>query len=204
VTASARVRERARRGEGDRLREEILEATERLLARTGDEDAVSIRAICDEVGVTAPSIYLHFADKEALLLEVCRRDFAAFDDALDAASAGVVDPLEALRRRGRAYVAFGLAHPEQYRVLFMSTRRTHRLDGAVVGSAAFNHLVAAVERCIDAGAFRPVDPVHAAVTIWSALHGITSLLIAMPEFPWPETMVDEACDAQLRAHANET
>ena len=194
-------RARARRGQGELLREEILDATERLLAQTGDEDQVSIRAVCKAVGVSAPSIYLHFDDKEALLLAVCRRDFAAFDDALEAACEGVDDPVEALRRRGAAYVAFGTEHPEQYRVLFMSNKRSHRIDGAVVGSAAFNHLVAAVERCVDAGVFRPVDPVSAAVSIWSALHGVTSLLIAMPDFPWPEHMVADACEGQIRAHA---
>jgi AcrR family transcriptional regulator len=199
MTPAARAR--ARRGEGVLLREEILDATERLLAETGDEDQVSIRAVCKAVGVTPPSIYLHFDDKDALLLEVCRRDFAAFDAALEEASAGVDDPLEALRRRGAAYVAFGIDHPEQYRVLFMSNKRTHSIDGEVVGSAAFNHLVAAVQQCIDVGAFRPVDPVSAAVSIWSALHGVTSLLIAMPDFPWPEQMVTDACDAQIRAHA---
>jgi AcrR family transcriptional regulator len=200
---AARARARAPRGQGDRLREEILAATERLLARTGDEDAVSIRAICDQVGVTAPSIYLHFADKEALLLEVCRRDFAAFDDAVEAAGAAIADPVDALRRRGRAYVAFGLDHPEQYRVLFMSHRRSRHVDGEAVGRSAFEHLVAAVARCVAAGAFRPVDPRDAAVTIWSALHGVTSLLIARPELPWPDSMIDDACDAQLRAYANE-
>jgi len=200
VTPAARAR--ARRGEGELLREEILDATERLLAETGDEDQVSIRAVCKAVGVSPPSIYLHFDDKDALLLEVCRRDFAALDDALTAATAGIADPVEALRHRGRAYVQFGLEHPEQYRVLFMSNKRTHRIDGEVVGSAAFNHLVDAVQRCIDVGAFRPVDPVSAAVSIWSALHGVTSLLIAMPDFPWPERMISDTCDAQIRAHAD--
>jgi AcrR family transcriptional regulator len=200
MTPAARAR--ARRGQGQLLREEILDATERLLAETGDEDQVSIRAVCKAVGVTPPSIYLHFDDKEALLLEVCRRDFAAFDAALESASTGIDDPLEALRRRGAAYVAFGTEHPEQYRVLFMSKKHTHRIDGEVVGSAAFEHLVVGVQRCIDAGAFRPVDPVNTAVSIWSALHGVTSLLIAMPDFDWPEHMVTDACDAQIRAHAS--
>jgi AcrR family transcriptional regulator len=190
---------RAPRGQGDRLRDEILDATERLLARSGDEEAVSIRAICDEVGVTAPSIYLHFADKDALLLEVCQRNFAAFDEALEAASRGVDDPVEALRRRGEAYARFGAEHPEQYRVLFMSTRPARRVGGLVVGSEAFEHLVAAVARCVASGDFAPVDPYATAVSIWTAIHGVTSLRIAMPEFPWPEHTVRDACNAQIRA-----
>ena len=64
-------RARARRGEGPRLREEILAAATRLLAETGDEEAVSIRAVAEAVGVTPPSIYLHFADKTELIFAVC-------------------------------------------------------------------------------------------------------------------------------------
>ena len=72
-------RRRARRGQGERLREEILAAAERLLIRTGDMEQVSIRAVADEVGVTPPSIYLHFADKLELIFAVCERHFASFD-----------------------------------------------------------------------------------------------------------------------------
>ena len=61
------VRTRSRRGEGDRLRDEILAAVGALLDETKDEAAVSIRAIAERVGVSPPSIYRHFEDKEALL-----------------------------------------------------------------------------------------------------------------------------------------
>ena len=60
-------RRRAPRGSGDQLREEILDATTELLLKTGEAKAVSIRAVSQLVGVTPPSIYLHFADKDALL-----------------------------------------------------------------------------------------------------------------------------------------
>ena len=112
-------RARARRGEGPRLREEILAAATRLLAETGDEEAVSIRAVAEAVGVTPPSIYLHFADKTELIFAVCEEQFRQLDAEMAAAAAGVADPLEALRRRGQAYVRFGLRNAEAYRVLFM-------------------------------------------------------------------------------------
>src|SRR5687768_1046397 len=119
-TAAPERRARARKGEGERLREEILLATERLLIRTGDQEAVSVRAIAEAVGVTPPSIYLHFADKAELIWSVCARHFAALDDAIESAAATSDEPLEQLRLRGGAYVRFGLDHPEQYRILFMS------------------------------------------------------------------------------------
>jgi len=82
-SSPAAVRTRARRGEGDLLRDEILTAAERLLVETGNEDSVSIRAIAEAVGVTPPSIYLHFPDKETLLFAVCERQFAIFREALE-------------------------------------------------------------------------------------------------------------------------
>ena len=72
-----RARVRARKGEGELLRDEIIAATEALLVRTGDASAVSVRAIADAVGVTPPSIYLHFADKSELLYAVGEAHFAA-------------------------------------------------------------------------------------------------------------------------------
>jgi AcrR family transcriptional regulator len=100
-------------------RDEILAAGTRLLLETGDEEAVSIRAIAQAVGVTPPSIYLHFADKTELIYAICGELFRTLDHEMAAAAAGVDDPLEELRRRGRAYVRFGLENAEAYRVLFM-------------------------------------------------------------------------------------
>ncbi|MEU2358913.1 TetR/AcrR family transcriptional regulator [Streptomyces misionensis] len=50
---------RARRGDGARLRQELLAAAGHLLDARG-ENAVTVRAVVGEVGCTAPSLYLHF------------------------------------------------------------------------------------------------------------------------------------------------
>jgi AcrR family transcriptional regulator len=107
-------RERARRGEGDRLREEILEAAEYLLARYGHDDAVSIRAVANRVGCTPPAIYIHFADKTELLFEVCARRFGAMQSEIDAAVAAHTDPFDRLVSGSKAYIRFGLENPERY------------------------------------------------------------------------------------------
>lgn len=196
-------RPRARRGEGELLRAEILAAAERLLIQTGDEGAVSIRAIADAAGVTPPSIYLHFADKTELFNAVCEARFADFDRYLEEAAAGVADPLEALWARGRAYVRFGLDNPEHYRILFMTRRVAHPSPGNLdnlPGLTAFSHLVEDVARGIDSGALAPGDPFLVATGLWSAVHGITSLLIARPDFPWPDLdrLLAHVLDVQSR------
>jgi AcrR family transcriptional regulator len=185
----ATKRARARRGEGELLRTEILAAAENLLIQTGDEGAVSIRAIADAAGVTPPSIYLHFADKTELLAAVCEARFQDFDRYLEEASAGIDDPLEALRARGQAYVRFGLENPEHYRILFMTRPGAERPPRGVEdlpGMTAFSHLVEDVARGMDAGVVTAGDPFLVATGLWSNVHGVTSLLIARPDFPWPD------------------
>jgi AcrR family transcriptional regulator len=208
VTAARRPR--ARRGEGDLLRAEILDAAGRLLAERGDESAVSIRMIADAVGVTPPSIYLHFPDKDALIEAVCEERFAEFDLALERAAATVADPLEELRARGRAYVRFALENPEHYRVIFMTKHdRSMTLDELVgaegeaaqrAGARAFAHVVGAVVRAREAGAIVTDDPLATAILLWSGFHGLVSLLISEPGFPWPpvESLVEALLDQQER------
>jgi AcrR family transcriptional regulator len=191
------TRQRARKGEGDLLREEILEAAERLLLETGSEDAVSIRAVAEATGVTAPSIYRHFADKTHLIFEVCSRQLQRFDEVLQSATAGIEDPIEAMQARGRAYVRFGIEHPEHYRIMFMGPAYATPDDWRdLLESGSFAHLVAGLQACVDAGAVTPGpngDLQTMALHVWANIHGLTSLLVARPTMPWPEldAFVDE-------------
>jgi AcrR family transcriptional regulator len=197
------TRLRARRGEGERLRGEILAAAEELLIETADSTAVSIRAIAERVGVTPPSIYRHFADKDHLLLAVCEEVFARLDSALESAAQKASDPIDELLRKGRAYIEFGLAFPEHYRLVLMRPDvQAHLLDTAqakdpdfdspiaghtMAQSNAFEHLLDTVDRilALQPDPSRREDRFATATAIWSAVHGITSLRIAKPQFPWP-------------------
>jgi AcrR family transcriptional regulator len=169
------MRRRARRGEGDRLRGEILEAADRLLQASGDEDAVSVRAVAREIGCTPGALYLHFPDRRHLLLAVCERHFADLDERVTAAVAGQDDPVEALRHGGAAYVRWGIENPEPYRMIFMTRR-----DDIAAGQTAFAHLVAVAQRAIDKGRIAERDPLLVATGLWSVVHGIASLAISSP------------------------
>jgi AcrR family transcriptional regulator len=185
---SSTKRTRAKRGEGDKLRAQILDAATALLMETGDQEAVSIRAVAERVGVTPPSIYMHFADKNELLFAVCEQHFNALDQVIQQATEEIADPLEALRQGGRAYIQFGLDHPEQYRILFMSKPAAAPegfQEERLKGSSAFDHLVQMVEAGVSAGVFAG-DPVMIAICLWVSVHGVTSLLLSNPNFPWPE------------------
>ncbi|MBI1377412.1 MAG: TetR family transcriptional regulator [Frankiales bacterium] len=186
TTAAARPRRRARRGQGELLRAEILVAARELLAEAQDADAVSVRAVADRVGVTTPSIYLHFADKGALLDAVCEDVFTELDSRMEQAAATTDDPFESLRLRGLAYVQFALENPEQYRLAMMrmpghgSASTVFSYDD-IVGGPTYHHLTEAVGRCIEVGVFAPgTDPGRIATTLWAAAHGAVSLCLAKP------------------------
>lgn len=198
------MRRRARKGDGDRLRDEILEATERLLLETGSEEAVSIRAVARATGVTAPSIYRHFEDKTHLLFEVCARQFARLDDTIEAAVSGIDDPLLAMLARGRAYVRFGIEHPEHYRIMFMGPAyATPDQWSDLLATGSFAHLVQGIQAIVDAGAMEPTaDTFTTALHVWANIHGLTSLLVARPTMPWPDLdqLIDDHLRLCLRAH----
>src|SRR4051812_26173352 len=162
MTQPTTRRKRASRGSGEQLHAEIVAATKDLLARSANSDAVSIRAVADAVGVTSPSIYLHFADKDALIEAVVADVFAELDAAMVAAGAAVDQPLAKLRAFGLAYVRFAVEHPEHYRVATMERcvpgAGRSELDG-ILADSAFTHFMATVTACMDAGIFAVGDPI---------------------------------------------
>ena len=187
------------------LRDDILDAAEGLLIRTGSEDEVSIRSVATAVGVTAPSIYRHFADKQHLLFEVCARHFARLGLVAAEARASSADPVEALAAMARAYVRYGVDNPEHYRIMFMgrSDLTPARYgDEQMLETGPFGELVATVQDCLDAERFRDDagDAVLIAFTLWAVVHGIASIAVAKPGVPAPplEQRVDAALEMVLR------
>lgn len=186
VSETATARRRAPRGRGAELREEVLRAAMDLLTETGDVDAVSVRAVAQRVGVSAPAIYLHFADKQALLDAVCEEVFEQLHVRLREAGEQGDDPFDALRRQGNAYVHFALENPEHYRIVMMQSHDPgpESVD-ALIATGAFGYLVETVRACVDARVLEG-DPVELALSLWAAAHGVAALLVAKPYFPWPD------------------
>ena len=197
-------RRRAQRGSGEQLREEIIEATKELLAHARSTDEVSIRSVAQAVGVTAPSIYLHFADKDDLIAAVVIDVFGELDKAMLAAGASETTPMGKLRAFGRAYVAFAVSHPEHYRFAAMDPC----IDPAsavdeTLASAAFSHFNETVVACIEAGIFPDGDPLAITFELWAAAHGAAALLIAKPYLPFGDisAFTDRVLCAAALGHA---
>jgi AcrR family transcriptional regulator len=174
-------------GEGGRLREELIAAAGRLLAVGSEPESLSLRAVAREAGVSAPSVYLQFESKDALLRAVVSAHFARFQRAIEDGLAAGVDPATRLFNGCLAYCRFAVEQPGSYRVIF-ETPLPPWSDLAVAelpGMSAFQVLVDGVAACIDAGQARPGDPFQIATDIWVALHGMVTLRQRLTGFPWP-------------------
>jgi AcrR family transcriptional regulator len=187
VTETAR--ERNRRGEGTRLRADILAAAAELLEETGSEQDVTLRAVARRVGISAPSIYAHFPDREAIVDAVVDDAFAELKTAITTAADAETLPRQKLRAGCAAYLRFAREQPNRYRLVFelrnpLDADHPGRTIGAVRGET-FQHLVDTVQLCIDGGISTSTDAFGDAVAIWAALHGYATLRSGHLGFPWP-------------------
>ena len=206
---SLKQRSRNPRGQGDRLREELIAAAQDLLAEAAHPDDVSIRAVARRAGVSPTAAYRHFTDRDDLVMTAIHSCFDEFTEELAVAVADVDNPFDKLRAAGRAYFAFAQAGHGHYRVLFsnpMPFEMAHDLghdqtgsDGAaagaeMAGSTAFEALIGLVQACLDAGAqTRTDDATYLSFQIWTWVHGIVDLRITHPVMDWPpaERMLDD-------------
>src|SRR6056297_221784 len=184
TTAAPRSRPRAARGEGDRLRQDLLDAAADLMAVHGDIEAISLRAVARRAGVSATAVYRHFDDHVDLLRESVDHCWSSFLHVLSEAAAASPDPFVAFRAMGDAYVRFALERPGQYRVLF--SNKVDLDDGdAPGGLAAFQLLIDMVARMLQANG-DDRDPFFVAVQVHTWMHGIVDLCGSHPDMPWPE------------------
>lgn len=191
-------RRRASRGSGEDLRAEIVTAAKSLLAKSASADAMSIRAVADAVGVTAPSIYLHFADKDDLLSAVVADVFTELDATMLAEADSLTAPMERLRAFGKSYVRFAINHPEHYRLALLDPCPRPDVD-QVLATSAFAHFNETVVQCMEAGIFATGDPLPVTFELWAAAHGIAALMITKPFLPWGDK--EAVADRVLRAAA---
>jgi AcrR family transcriptional regulator len=197
VTVQPLRRRRAPRGSGEQLRDEILDATTELLLETGHEKSVSIRSVAKRVGVTPPSIYLHFADKDTLLDAVCARYFESLDEVMQQVVRDCSSNVDRLCAQGMAYVRFALQTPELYRIATMGESRPGSYVDLTLNSAAFVHLRDSVQALIDEGIYPEGDATVMGLELLTVAHGIAALLISRPYLPFGD--VEEFADRVLRA-----
>lgn len=204
-TGAGRSRPRNVRGEGDRLRGEIVDAAIDVLAALGPEDPFSLRSVARTAGIAAPSVYIHFADRNVLLLAVLEKLFgeqiairAAAEEAAARAGGGA---WERLLARSTAGVRFGLENPGHYKALFEG-RVVLRLDDPRAADFGRPLLLRSIElireiQTTSGPGWVSDDPQRLALLLWCGLHGVVSLRINKPTLRWPHAV--ELAEQMARA-----
>jgi AcrR family transcriptional regulator len=195
------VRTRKPRGQGASRRGEILDAAKRLFTEEGFAHA-TMRRIAAEVGVSPTAIYLHFADKDAILKAIAEDFFSELLVILRSTQHSDEPPLVRLRAGLRAYVSFGLERADEYRLTFNSAKDNNLgkvCEEVDVADVSFDVLVNAVTGLMDAGIFRAADPVLVGESLWTCMHGVTSAAIDLQQRLQRDlwTLVDFSIDTLL-------
>jgi AcrR family transcriptional regulator len=171
-----------------KLRGKILDAARKLFIQEGYE-AVTMRKIAKRIEYSATAIYAHFADKEALMRELCSEDFQMLATGFQEVAA-IEDPIERLRQTGRAYVDFAVRYPNHYRLIFMTPRpaefEADQEGKGDVQKDAYAFLVAVVEDAMAKGAFKKdwKDADLLAQVLWAGMHGVVALHLVGGEDKW--------------------
>jgi AcrR family transcriptional regulator len=198
------IRKSARKakGEGHFRRAEILRAAERIFVAEGYEGA-TIRKIADEVGVSSTALYMHFRDKDEILLEIGAQ---AMDQLLQInreVATRPVDCVTRVRMMLEAYVRVALSNPNAYRLVFCSSPLSasqRKLEATkALGGHCFERFSGVVAEVAAEGRLRTGDTRTAAQALWAACHGMIALMITKPDFDWgdPEELMRVMLDGML-------
>jgi len=197
------------------LREALVEAGV-ALARTGGPNAVLLRAASRQAGVSHNAVYRHFANQEDLLAAVAERCMTQLGLLMIERSTRVTarGPVPRARARleaiGRAYIDFARTEPGWFRTAFSSARphpadqprrQASRTDPTDAEQTISPYLIlrARLDELVDVGALTPQRRQGAEFAAWSAVHGLSSLLLDGPLRDLPEPQVEHAITTVLAA-----
>ena len=164
------------------LRAALLDETVRILREEG-EDALSLRHLATNIGVSHTAAYHHFKDKQSLLVAVAEEGFVRFNAAMKAAMKRARGRYgrEIIRAYVKAYVNFAVNNAEYYDLMYGGrVWRSEQLTDSLVSSAR-GTLRADIKRIQDWQArglvAKDLDAVRFAEVAWGTYHGISRLLI---------------------------
>ncbi|AOS64717.1 TetR/AcrR family transcriptional regulator [Actinoalloteichus hymeniacidonis] len=192
------TRTRNRRGEGGRLRDEIVAAATELLDETGDESAITLRSVARRAGIAAPSIYRHFPDQPNIMLAVVQQIFAELAAKLHVAAAEAGDdPRRRLFAVCDCYLDYAQQRPGRYRVMFggvwmpaLSETSVTADDMAALGDECMGLLGTVLGECVAAGYSTSNDLAVDTVALWLGLHGLAHQRAVTVAFPWPQDIAE--------------
>jgi AcrR family transcriptional regulator len=193
----AQARLRNARGKGDQLRAELIGAAINLLSRLGFDEPLSLRSVAKEAKVSAPSVYLHFKDRDQLLMAVLEQLFAekiaVRNQAEQKAAEAGGGAWEQLLAGIIATVQFALERKGHYKVLFEGSVLGRMDDPKTVtfGRPIQKRTMELIQQVIHETPAARVsdDPERLSLLLWAGTHGVISLIINKPTHGWPEAAV---------------
>jgi len=160
------------------FRERLCEAAERLFAERGP-DAVTMRQLASELGVSPMTPYRYFQDKDDILAAVRTNGFNRFADALEAARAKGESARAKGAAVGEAYVNFAFAHPHTYKLMF-DLNKPHEGDYPELVEAGRRARATMTGYVKDQSAEGLIhgEPEKIGLMFWAATHGAVVLELA--------------------------
>jgi AcrR family transcriptional regulator len=156
------------------------------LIDAGGAERVTLRGVAREAGISAPSIYDHFADRTQILWAVKERFLGQLEVHIRAAIDQREGSTERLIAGCDAYMTFSERWPSRYAYLFAYNAGEDALHPPPESEAnPFETLVDGITDCVNDGTSASTDPRGDATAVWSALHGYAGLRASIPSFPWP-------------------
>jgi AcrR family transcriptional regulator len=140
---------------------------------------VTMRGLAEDLGCSPMTPYRYFRDKDEIIAMVRHAALEAFVEAQERATRDLADPMARLRASARAYAAFAVAQPDQYRIMFQLTREPSAMARATAALDLRGWLPMrdALADAI-AGGELAGDPDEIAHVCWAAIHGLVSLHLA--------------------------
>src|SRR6266700_2606524 len=153
------------------LRDALIKAALRE-AEQGGAEAISIKALAKQLGVSQPAPYRHFADREALLAAVTAAAFRQLSAILREAMAKP-SKQSRLSRLAQATLDFGLRRNGIYRLMFASRTVSCAAKDSELHEATRETFALVIE-ALEAPAIAYLRE-RQALKIWAALHGVVML-----------------------------
>lgn len=180
----------------------ILSSAREMLAAEG-LSAVSLRRLAGQLGVTAPALYAHFENKDALLGALAAQEFMLLGERLEQAAHSSPDPIERITAQCHAYVEHALENPALFQLMTRYGPAWVAEPGAAElpeASRSFEVSAAAVRDAIAAGLLRERDELLASLTLWAASHGVATVLLSRPGLgaDYEASLVDSVIDSVVR------
>jgi AcrR family transcriptional regulator len=186
--------EQRRHRQREEARRSILDATESLLVEDGYEN-FSMRRLADRCGYTAPTIYHYFGDKPGLIDALLDERFGRLLVRLRRVPRAT-DAADKLRELAWAFIRFGLRHPTHYRLL--TTPRGNGATPPPTAERAREILEGPLRELHQQGRLVGGDFDAAFQSLWALVHGLISLRIHRPDYPWAKDLADVGVNTFVR------